>query len=371
MAARDEVHSARELRHDGFEMGNLDSCPNTRLRCFVAIAFGYPDTDRLFEQIRRALEEIDVIANRIDQIEHNDDIDDRIILEIERADFVLADLTYARPSVYFEAGFAQRSAQVVYTVRSDHFQPRMDDPQGNLRVLFDLQMKNIIAWKTPEDRQFLKRLKSRVKKIVAPIRRQKASSAEATMAIEAFQSKSVQHRRGFLQETVRSYFEKRRGYHVVELGKNSRESEDYDTPAMLVLSEGSLVGTKREGSKLMFFFFQVVPSISKMWSGQYQYGLIQHHLYGAGLFKRLRWVPSKIREDIIVCSFGTGGVARLARDIPYLSSGEWDATLQCQQTTRIDLDGRSVQAERQINIHIIESIPRLAKLEQQLRSRFE
>jgi hypothetical protein len=32
-----------------------------------------------------------------------------------------ADLRYARPSVYFEAGYAERSVPVIYTVRRDHF----------------------------------------------------------------------------------------------------------------------------------------------------------------------------------------------------------------------------------------------------------
>jgi nucleoside 2-deoxyribosyltransferase len=42
---------------------------------------------------------------RVDQIEHNDDIDDKIIELIKKCDFCIADLTYARPSVYYEAGY--------------------------------------------------------------------------------------------------------------------------------------------------------------------------------------------------------------------------------------------------------------------------
>src|SRR5215472_9716952 len=52
------------------------------------------------------------------RLEHNDDIDKRIMKEIKACDFAIADLTYARPSVYFEAGFAQRSVPV--TSRKDH-----------------------------------------------------------------------------------------------------------------------------------------------------------------------------------------------------------------------------------------------------------
>src|SRR5690349_3854545 len=116
-------------------------------RCFVAMAFDRNDTDRLYnQQIQRALKRAGVLPIRIDRIDHNDDIDDRIIAELNQCDLALADLTYARPSVYFEAGYAARVRPVIYTCRADHFRPRQDDPEGNLRVHFDLQMKNILKW---------------------------------------------------------------------------------------------------------------------------------------------------------------------------------------------------------------------------------
>jgi nucleoside 2-deoxyribosyltransferase len=77
-----------------------------KLRCFVAMAFGQEDTDG-------------INAQRVDRIEHNDKIDTKIISEIEAADLVTADLTYARPSVYFEAGYAQRAIPVIFTARPD------------------------------------------------------------------------------------------------------------------------------------------------------------------------------------------------------------------------------------------------------------
>ena len=73
----------------------------------------------------------------VDRIEHNDNIDTRIISQTEAADLVIADLTYARPSVYFEAGYAQRAIPVIFTARSDHFTERDNDPNGNRHVHFD------------------------------------------------------------------------------------------------------------------------------------------------------------------------------------------------------------------------------------------
>ena len=120
------------------------------LRCFVASAFGYPDVDGVFTKgIRPVLKQLGIAAQRVDKIEHNDDIDDRIFTLLNKADLCIADLTYARPSVYYEAGYAAGQGKpVIYIVRTDHFRRRTpdEDPQDKLRVHFDLQMKNIIRW---------------------------------------------------------------------------------------------------------------------------------------------------------------------------------------------------------------------------------
>lgn len=84
---------------------------------------------------------------------------------------VIADLTYARPSVYFEAGYAQRAIPVIFTARSDHFREHDNDPNGNRHVHFDLKMRNIIAWSSPNDDAFPGRLTRRVTKVIAHRRR--------------------------------------------------------------------------------------------------------------------------------------------------------------------------------------------------------
>lgn len=77
------------------------------LRCFVASAFGKNDVDQIFKKCLRPVLRVNSIrAYRVDVVEHNDDIDDKIYELIDTADLVIADLTYARPSVYFEAGYA-------------------------------------------------------------------------------------------------------------------------------------------------------------------------------------------------------------------------------------------------------------------------
>ena len=140
------------------------------MKCFIAMAFGREDTDRLYDTLLvPVLRSKQFEPIRVDRLEHNDDIDNRIIQEIREADLLIADLTYARPSVYYEAGFAERTIPVIYTVRGDHLTPRIDDSYGQFRVHFDLQMKNLIDWIHPTDQRFANRLASRIDYVTTPI----------------------------------------------------------------------------------------------------------------------------------------------------------------------------------------------------------
>jgi len=157
------------------------------LKCFVAMAFGHADTDKVYDDlIVPTLKDRKVRPIRIDRIEYNDDVDDRIIAELQECDFVIADLTYARPSVYFEAGYAQREVPVIYISRKDHFSPKADDEFGNYRVHFDLQMKNIIPWSSPTDHNFSKRLKARIDKVISPVLRQKKAEQQSNLESAQF-----------------------------------------------------------------------------------------------------------------------------------------------------------------------------------------
>ena len=114
----------------------------------MACAFGKDDVDEIYENaVLSVLKSMEIMPYRVDQIEHNDDIDNKIIELILKCDICIADLTYARPSVYYEAGyFTGFGKSVIFIARKDHFSPKAEDVYGNLKVHFDLQMKNIIPW---------------------------------------------------------------------------------------------------------------------------------------------------------------------------------------------------------------------------------
>lgn len=145
-----------------------------KLRCFVAMAFGHEDTDSIYEQsIKPAIIEAGLTPIRIDKLVHNDRIDARIRSEIEKADILIADLTYARPSVYWEAGFAERVIPVIYTCRADHFLVSPDDKFGNQKVHFDLANANIMQWVEKDHKKFNKELLKRINFVAEGKREQK------------------------------------------------------------------------------------------------------------------------------------------------------------------------------------------------------
>jgi hypothetical protein len=159
------------------------------------MALGKQDTDTLYDRcIAPQLRRRRISPIRIDRVEHNDDIDDRIIQELKSCDLALADLTYARPSVYFEAGFAARQVPVIYTCRKDHFKPQVDDPFGNFRVHFDLQMKNIIPWSSPNDPGFVSRLNRRIDRVIRPLLRERQTQEALAKAAAAFHALPLRDR---------------------------------------------------------------------------------------------------------------------------------------------------------------------------------
>lgn len=115
-------------------------------QAFVAMAFGHDDTDRLFDtDIRCACAQLDLAALRIDRAEPESTITQSMLEGIANSKVLLADLTYARPSVYFEVGFAQGlGIPIILMCRKDHSRGHID----TLRVHFDLEQYKISFWST-------------------------------------------------------------------------------------------------------------------------------------------------------------------------------------------------------------------------------
>ena len=98
-----------------------------------------------------ALRKSGYIPLRIDLVDHNDPIVDRILAEIRKSAIVVADLSHQRGGIYFEAGFAMGlSTPVVWTCKEDAVQ----------ELHFDVRGYNFIVWRDEAD--LVTRLSARV-----------------------------------------------------------------------------------------------------------------------------------------------------------------------------------------------------------------
>ena len=145
-------------------------------QCFVAMWFDDSMNEARYRGIIPAIESAGYNPVIIDQEEFLGKIDDKIIAEIRRSKFMVADFTHrkaeflggkcledeeghrrlgARGGVYYEAGFAEGiGLDVIPTCRSD----MIDD------VHFDTRQLNHIVWDSPEDLR--ERLENRIRRVI-------------------------------------------------------------------------------------------------------------------------------------------------------------------------------------------------------------
>ena len=153
----------------------LEANPDSS-QCFVAMWFD-PSMEQAYEKgIKPAIEEAGFTPIRVDQEEYLGKVDDKIIAEIKRSRFVVADFTHkkadirdgkcheteeghlrlgARGGVYYEAGFAEGfGLDVIPTCRSD----MIND------LHFDTRQLNHIVWNDVEDLR--ERLTHRIRRVI-------------------------------------------------------------------------------------------------------------------------------------------------------------------------------------------------------------
>lgn len=120
---------------------------------FCAMWFDKTVTPIWTEAIAPAISNAGYRPIKIDEVNHNNRIDDEILAQIRRSRFVVADFTGDRGGVYFEAGFALGlGIQVIWTIRDE-------DLKG---VHFDNRQYNFLQWNLKELPTFKKALQNRI-----------------------------------------------------------------------------------------------------------------------------------------------------------------------------------------------------------------
>ena len=110
--------------------------------CFVAMSFARELDDIYNNGIVPAITDSGYTPKRVDLEEHNQKICDCIIKEIRASKFLVADATFQRPNVLFEAGFAYGlNRPVIWTCRQG---TRIED-------IFDTRQYFHIIWENAED----------------------------------------------------------------------------------------------------------------------------------------------------------------------------------------------------------------------------
>jgi len=75
---------------------------------FVAMPIGPANPfDDVLDAIKEACTKCGLNAERVDEAQANERITDRILESIQKAEYVIVDLTESRPNVFYEAGYAQ------------------------------------------------------------------------------------------------------------------------------------------------------------------------------------------------------------------------------------------------------------------------
>jgi hypothetical protein len=121
-------------------VGQLRVAEPDATRAFVAMRFTEELRPAFEEGFQPALLTTGFSPLRIDLVQHNDKIDDRIIAEIRKCGLLVADFTGQRQNVYFEAGFALGLArQVIWSCREAEVR----------RLHFDIRQYNFVVWRDP------------------------------------------------------------------------------------------------------------------------------------------------------------------------------------------------------------------------------
>ncbi len=111
--------------------------------------------------IKAEFESFGISAIRVDDIQEQNIITEAILQRIRISEFLIADLTYERPNVYYEVGYAQAHGKRPMLIAKD-----------GTRIHFDLTVHNVIYYKNVTE------LKAKLKKRLSAVAARNAEGPE-------------------------------------------------------------------------------------------------------------------------------------------------------------------------------------------------
>jgi guanylate kinase len=138
------VQKAVELVRTQFpESARAANTAAVRDYVFILMAMGHDDpmlTD-IHETIKNACGELNIDAERVDDIQFLGAITEKVKGSIQRAEFLIADLTHNRPNVYYEIGYAEALGKPVILTARDDTKPHFD--LYGMKILYYSNMTNL------------------------------------------------------------------------------------------------------------------------------------------------------------------------------------------------------------------------------------
>jgi hypothetical protein len=135
---------------------------------FVIMQIGNPELDLVYEEaVAPALEACGVEPSRVDRHNRGGLLLSEIMLFIQEAEVVVADLTNERPNCYLEVGYALgvgKLTNLILTARADHDPHDSSHRPGGPRVHFDAAGFEILFWRPACLGGFRRELEKRVRR---------------------------------------------------------------------------------------------------------------------------------------------------------------------------------------------------------------
>jgi nucleoside 2-deoxyribosyltransferase len=155
-----DTNEPLRLTHAGWRRYNLlKQGDSSGKRAFMAMQFGDSDLDSLVENhMRAAVKQTGFRLFKLDDDPQAGLINNRMLVEIRRSRFVIADLSHRNPGAYWEAGFAEGlDKPVIYTCERSVF----DDKQQGTH--FDVNHHQTVIWDATKPDEFCEQLKATIR----------------------------------------------------------------------------------------------------------------------------------------------------------------------------------------------------------------